>query len=132
MPDHEQTPDQSAPETGSLTAAQAQAQQILTDLAGSQALIPQEAAEGETPPPEDAIALPVIEQDGTHFVPVFTSVEKLVSAGADPDSAVQVGFAQLGAAWPSDELWLAVDPANEDGLTLPPDVVRALPTLVAG
>ena len=29
-----------------------------------------------------------------------------------------------------DDLWLAVDPATPDGLTLPPDVVRALPGLV--
>ena len=72
----------------------------------------------------------MIEQDGTQFVPVFTSQESLVSAGADPATAVEVPLAQLAAGWPSDELWMAIDPASEGGLTLPPDVVRALPGLV--
>ena len=31
------------------------------------------------------------------------------------------------ANWPSDELWLAVNPGTEDGLTLPPDAVQSLP-----
>lgn len=124
MPDNEQTTDHP-------TATQAEAQQILTQLAASVALIPQEVPQGEEPPPGDAIALPVIEQDGTEYVPVFTSAEALTSAGADVDRAVQIPFAQLGAAWPSDDLWLAVDPSTPDGLTLPPDVVKALPSLVA-
>src|ERR1044072_3183622 len=62
---------------------QAEAKALLTQLAGSVALLPQEIPEGAEPPPEGAIALPVIEQDGTQFVPVFTSQESLVRAGAD-------------------------------------------------
>jgi hypothetical protein len=103
---------------------------VLQQLAASVAYLPQEPPLDGEPTPEGAIALPVIEQDGTQFVPVFTSAEALVSAGADAASAIEIPVVQLAAAWPSDELWLAVDPASPDGLTLPPDVVRALPGLV--
>ena len=109
---------------------QAQAQALLTQLAGSVALLPQEVPEGAEPTPEGAIALPVIEQDGTQYVPVFTSEERLATAGADPKTAVPVPLVELAAGWPDDDLWLAVDPASEAGLTLPPDVVRMLPGLV--
>jgi len=108
----------------------ADAQAVLQQLAESVAFLPQELPEGAEPPPEGAIALPVIEQDGNQFVPVFTSSEALASAGADPATAVEIPVVQLAAGWPSDDLWLAVDPATPDGLTLPSDVVRALPGLV--
>ena len=123
MPDDERnlvsTPDE-----------QSEAQALLTQLAGSVALLPQEAPEGAEPPPEGAIALPVIEQDGTQYVPVFTSEERLTSAGADPTTAVPVPLVELAAGWPDEDLWLAIDLASETGLTLPPDVVRMLPGLV--
>jgi len=109
---------------------QAETQALLQTLAASTALLPQEIPEGAEPPPEGAIALPVIEQDGNQYVPVFTTRESLVAAGADPTTAIEVAVVQLAAGWPSDELWLAIDPAGEQGLTLPPDVVRALPGLV--
>ena len=131
MPDNEQTPDHTSDAPQDEAQAQAQAQQILSQLAAATALIPQEVPEGEEAPPDDAIALPVIEQDGTQYVPVFTSAEAMVAAGADPEQAAQLTFAQLGAGWPSDELWMAVDPSTPEGLTLPPDVIRALPALVA-
>ena len=135
-PDDQQFPttDQSAdpsvdsPETA---AAEAAAQEMLRQLAGSTALLPQAPpVEGEVPPAEDAIALPVIEQDGTQYVPVFTSAEKMRAAGADPETALSVPLAGLAAGWPSEELWLAIDPAAEDGLALPPDAVRALPAFL--
>jgi hypothetical protein len=69
----------------------------------------------------------VIEQDGTRYIPIFTSEEALRAAGADVDSAVRIPIVALAANWPSDDLWLAVNPANESGLTIPADVVRALP-----
>jgi hypothetical protein len=123
-----QTTNETVDETADLAAAQAAAQELLRDLAGSVALLPQQPpAEGEEPPPEDAIALPVIEQEGTHYVPVFTSEEKMRAAGADPETALSVPLAGLAAGWPGEELWLAVDPASEDGLALPPNAVRALP-----
>jgi hypothetical protein len=100
---------------------------VLRALATSTALLPQLApADGEEAP-EGAISLPVIEQDGTQYIPVFTSEEALRAAGADVDSAVRIPIAALAANWPSDDLWLAVNPANESGLTIPADVVRALP-----
>jgi hypothetical protein len=110
--------------------AQAEAEAVLTQLAATIALLPQELPEGEEPPPEGTVALPVVEQDGTSYVPVFTSEQALVAAGADPERAVEVALVQLAMGWPSDELWLAVDPASENALTLPPDVVRALPGFV--
>ena len=109
---------------------QAQAQAMLQQLAASTALLPQEVLDGAEPPPEGMVALPVIEHDGTSYVPVFTSQEALVTAGADPDKAVEVPLAQLAAGWPADEPWMAVDPATDHGGSLPPDVVRMLPSLV--
>jgi hypothetical protein len=109
---------------------QVDAQAVLQQLAASVALLPQEIPEDAEPPPEGTIALPVIEQDGTQYVPVFTSQQALLAAGADPETAIEVSLAQLAAGWPSDDLWLAVDPATDEGLTLPPDVVRALPGFV--
>jgi hypothetical protein len=123
MPDHRED-DMTTPDE------QAETQALLQNLAASTALLPQEIPEGAEQPPEGAIALPVIEQEGHQYVPVFTSRESLVTAGADPATAIEVAFVQLAAGWPSDELWMAVDPASENGLTLPPDVVRALPGLV--
>jgi hypothetical protein len=100
---------------------------VLRALATSIALLPQvPPAEGEERP-EDAISLPVIEQDGHRFVPVFTSEESLRAAGADVASALRIPVAELAANWPSEDVWLAVNPASENGLGLPPDLVRALP-----
>ena len=82
--------------------------------------------EGEEPP-EGAIALPVIEQDGQRFIPVFTSEDSLRAAGGDASTAVRIPIAQLAANWPNEDVWLAVNPASEDGLGIPSDVVRALP-----
>ena len=106
------------------------AQVLLHDLANSTALLPQEAMPEGEEPPEGAIALPVIEQDGTQYVPVFTSEEALRAAGADPSTALRLPIAELAATWPTDDLWLAVNPATPDGLAIPPEVVRALPGFV--
>ena len=105
-------------------------QALLHDLANSMALLPQEAMPEGEEPPEGAIALPVIEQDGTQYVPVFTSREALVAAGADPTTALELPLAELAATWPSENLWLAVNPATPEGLAIPPEVVRALPGFV--
>jgi hypothetical protein len=105
-------------------------QVVLRGLATSVALLPQE---GPTPDdaPEGALAIPVIEQDEKQYVPVFTSEESLVAAGADPATALRVSVADLAASLGEQDLWLAVDPANEDGLAIPPEVVHALPSLAA-
>lgn len=119
---HEQHADLTAPTT------EAEAQELLQNLATSIALLPQEGmADGDTPP-EGSIAIPVIEQDGTHYVPVFTSEAALQAAGADPAPAVRLPVAELAANWPDENLWLAINPGSEDGLTLPPEAVQALAT----
>lgn len=69
----------------------------------------------------------MIEQAGTSYVPVFTSEATMKQAAPDIDGAVSVPVAVLSANWPSDELWLAVNPGTEAGLTLPPDAVKSLP-----
>lgn len=104
---------------------------VMRAVAVSDVVVPQ--APGAAPDsPEGSISLPVIEQDGTSYVPVFTSEAVMSEAAPDVDGAVSVRAAELGANWPSDELWLAVNPGTEDGLTLPPDAVRSLPTYADG
>jgi hypothetical protein len=98
---------------------------VMRAVAASDVVVPQAGGEGAAP--DGSISLPVIEQDGTSYVPVFTSETTMASAAPDIDDAVSVSAAELGANWPSDDLWLAVNPGTEDGLTLPPDAVRSLP-----
>jgi hypothetical protein len=93
---------------------------VLRDLATSVALLPQvPPPEGEEQP-EGSIALPFIEQDGRRYIPVFTTPEALQAVGADPATAVRIPIAQLAANWPSDDVWLAVNPVSEDALGIPP------------
>ncbi len=127
-------PEDQPEDTAGTAAAseEVEAQAMLQALATSVAYLPQEGLnEGETPP-DGSIAIPVIEQDGTQYVPVFTSEEALVSAGADPAAAVGLPLAELAANWPDDALWLAVNPGSESGLTLPPEGVQALATFASG
>ena len=99
---------------------------VMRAVAHSDVVVPQ-AAGADTDVPDGSISLPVIEQDGTSYVPVFTSESTMASAAPDIEDAVAVSTAELAANWPSDDLWLAVNPGTEDGLTLPPDAVRSLP-----
>jgi hypothetical protein len=127
--DFEQHPAQTTDDAG---ADAIDGQALLQELATSIAFLPQDGmADGETPP-EGSIAIPVIEQDGTQYVPVFTSEEALRAAGADPAPAVGLPLAELAANWPSPELWLAVDPGSENGLTVPPEAVQALAAYAQG
>ena len=99
---------------------------VMRAIAATEVVVPQAAsAEGDLP--DGSISLPVIEQDGTSYVPVFTSEATMAAAAPDIEDAVSVNAAELAANWPSDDLWLAVNPGTEDGLTLPPDAVRSLP-----
>jgi hypothetical protein len=101
---------------------------VMRAVAGSEVVVPQVAdASGQDDLPDGSISLPVIEQDGTSYVPVFTSEATMATAAPDIQDAVSVSAAELAANWPSDDLWLAVNPGTEDGLTLPPDAVRSLP-----
>jgi hypothetical protein len=104
---------------------------VMRALAVSVALLPQAPPEEGEERPEGAVALPVIEQDGTQYIPIFTSVAALEAAGADAATAVRLPLAQLAANWPSDDLWLAVNPSSAGGLTLPAEVVRALPVFAS-
>jgi hypothetical protein len=99
---------------------------VMRAIATTEVVVPQAAsADGDLP--DGSISLPVIEQDGTSYVPVFTSEAIMAAAAPDIEDAVSVNAAELAANWPSDDLWLAVNPGTEDGLTLPPDAVRSLP-----
>jgi hypothetical protein len=99
---------------------------VMRAVASSEVVVPQ-AGQPDDQVPDGSISLPVIEQDGTSYVPVFTSESTMNAAAPDIDRAVSVSAAELGANWPADDLWLAVNPGTEDGLTLPPDAVRSLP-----
>ena len=103
---------------------------VMRAIAATEVVVPQAAsAEGDLP--DGSISLPVIEQDGTSYVPVFTSEATMKLAAPDIGDAVSVPVAALGANWPSDELWLAVNPGTEGGLTLPPDAVKSLPSYIS-
>jgi hypothetical protein len=103
---------------------------VMRAVATAEVVVPQAASADPGGVPDGSISLPVIEQDGTSYVPVFTSESTMATAAPDIEDAVSVQAAELAANWPDDELWLAVNPGTEDGLTLPPDAVRSLPTYV--
>jgi hypothetical protein len=128
-------PDENAPPTETPSTEETQSaaeaadtQAALIDLANSVAWLPQAPpAEGEEERPEGAIALPVIEHEGNRYIPVFTTEDALRAAGGDPSAALRIPVVELAMNWPADDLWLAVDPSTEQGLALPPDLVRTLP-----
>jgi len=100
---------------------------VMRAVAGSQVVVPQAADATTSELDNESISLPVIEQDGTSYVPVFTSTRALNEAAPDVEDTVTVSAVDLASSWPSEDLWLAVNPGTEDGLTLPPDAVRSLP-----
>jgi hypothetical protein len=130
--DHGPPTEEPSPEDIPNAAQVEDTQAALIDLVNSVGLLPQAPpAEGEAERPEGAIALPVIEQDGNRYIPLFTTDETLLAAGGDPATALRIPVIELAANWPADDLWLTVDPGTE-GLALPPDLVRALPVLAQG
>jgi hypothetical protein len=100
---------------------------VMRAVANSDIVVPQAQVTPGDEAPDGSLSLPVIEQDGTQYVPVFTSEATMSVAAPELDEAVAVSAAELGANWPSDDLWMAVNPGTEDGLTLPPDAVKSLP-----
>ncbi|MEP6761535.1 MAG: SseB family protein [Sporichthyaceae bacterium] len=100
---------------------------VMRAVANSDVVVPQASVPPGEEAPDGSLSLPVIEQDGTSYVPVFTSEETMHSAAPELGDAVAVSAAELGANWPSEDLWLAVNPGTDEGLTLPPDAVRSLP-----
>jgi hypothetical protein len=127
------SPNGSQPTESAIAAGMAagDTEAVMRAVAASEVVVPQAAAAGDQVP-DGSISLPVIEQDGTSYVPVFTSETTMNAAAPDIDQAVSVSAAELGANWPSEDLWLAVNPGTEDGLTLPPDAVRSLPVYADG
>ncbi len=98
--------------------------EALRAVASAEVVLPQADDLDDAP---DEISLPVIEQDGTQFVPVFTSERVMSCAAPDVSVAVTVRATELAEAWPDEELWLAVNPGTSNGMALPPYVVRMLP-----
>ena len=61
---------------------------VMRAVAASEVVVPQAPGAGETDLPDGSISLPVIEQDGTSYVPVFTSETTMASAAPDIEDAV--------------------------------------------
>lgn len=100
---------------------------VLRELASSIALVPHAPLPAGVEQPLDAVTVPVIERQGQRFIVVFTSEDAMRAAGVSLNSAARVPLARLGARWPSDDIWLAVNPVADEGVGLPPEVVRMLP-----
>ncbi|HEX6935909.1 MAG TPA: SseB family protein [Actinomycetes bacterium] len=128
------SPNGSQPTESAIAAGMAagDTEAVMRAVAASEVVVPQAAGARGEGVPDGSISLPVIEQDGTSYVPVFTSEDTMHAAAPDIEDAVSVSAAELGANWPSEDLWLAVNPGTEDGLTLPPDAVRSLPVYADG
>jgi hypothetical protein len=105
-------------------------QAVLAAVAEAEMVVPQTSAEGSAP--EGSLTLPVIEQEGRQFVPVFTSQAAMTAAAPDVSESVTMPSTQLVAGWPTEELWMAVNPGSASAVALPPDVVRSLPSFTAG
>jgi hypothetical protein len=102
-------------------------------LAGHDLVLPQTAAPDNEAPAEGQITLPVIEQDQTSFVPAFTTAERLTENLPDVSGSIVIGAMELAAAWPSEDLWLAINPGDaETALALPGAAVRALAAVGGG
>ncbi|MCY7372102.1 MAG: SseB family protein [Spirochaetaceae bacterium] len=104
---------------------------VMRAVAQSEIVVPQTpegAPEQQGEIEKGTILLPVIEQDGTSYVPVFTSERTMNETAPDIEDAVTVEAADLAANWPTGELWLAVNPGTDEAVTLPPEAVRSLPT----
>lgn len=99
--------------------------QFLRTLAEGDVLLPQL----EPVDPEEGMKLPFIEQEGTRYVLVFSSQERLNESGIEVQDTVTMSGGQLGASWPDEELWLAINPGSEQSVAVPPDAVRALPSM---
>jgi hypothetical protein len=105
----------------------------LGDLALADVLLPDLGNEiSDLSEDSEVLQLPVAErQDGTQFVPTFTSEQRLTEALPDVARYRTVQIATLGRIWPSDDLLLAVDPGSEAGIALPAEGLRALAAMSA-
>jgi hypothetical protein len=94
-------------------------------LEGHDLILPQ--ADAEQAGEQQEVTLPVIEQDQKSYVPAFTTVEKLSASLPTVAQSVSLPAVDLAAAWPSDELWLAINPGDEaTSVALPSEAFRTL------
>lgn len=101
---------------------------FLQTLASGEVVLPQM----EPVDPEEGMKLPFVEQEGTRYVLVFSSRQRLDDSGIEPQDTVTMSGGQLGSVWPEgEELWLAINPGSERSVALPPDAVRSLPSMSA-
>lgn len=100
---------------------------FLETVAAGEIVLPQMQANDD---PEGGVQLPYVEQEGTNYVLAFSTQQRFTESGIEAEGTVTVNGAQLASAWPDDEeLWLAINPGSEQSVALPPDAVRALPSL---
>lgn len=97
----------------------------LDTLAASDVLVPVPAG-AQDPEQPDQVMLPVIEQDGEHQVPVFTSEPRLAQALPGVENYLKIPLGVLAARWPSDDVMLTIDAGVPEALTLPAEGVRTL------
>lgn len=122
------TPDGTSPVDVALAAAVADGDQsaAVAALAGQELILPQTSVDEEGIS-DQQVTLPVIEQNETSYVPVFTTAERLTDSLPGIAGSIAVPARELAMAWPSDELWLAVNPGDQlTSVALPPDAVRSL------
>lgn len=75
--------------------------------------------------------LPSIDRGDARYVLAFSSQQRLADSGVQAAQTVTATGGELGATWPQDEdLWLAINLGSEQSVALPPDAVRALPSMV--
>lgn len=102
---------------------------FLQTLAEGEVVLPQM----EPVDPDEGMKLPFIEQEGTRYVLVFSSQDRLTESGIEAQETVTLSGGQLGAAWPEeDELWLAINPGSEASVAVPPEAVRAMSSMREG
>lgn len=97
----------------------------LQALGGHELILPQ--ADAPQTGEQREVTLPVIEQDEKSYVPAFTTVQKLNESLPAVTQSVSLPAVDLAAAWPSDELWLAINPGDEStSVALPSSAFRTL------
>ncbi|MGI8846890.1 MAG: enhanced serine sensitivity protein SseB C-terminal domain-containing protein [Candidatus Dormibacteria bacterium] len=71
---------------------------------------------------DENISLPVVDWQGHAAVPVFSSVGRLRRAVPEAPSYMAFHFSDLAANWT--DHWMILNPGNEVGIPLPPELIR--------
>ena len=94
-------------------------------LAGENLVLPQTEVSDDA----SQLTLPVIEHDNASYVPVFTSAVRMAQSLPDVGGSIEIPAVELARVWPSDDLWLAVNPGDAStGIALPATAMRVLAT----